>query len=157
MAGSTPVADNRPPERLVRAANVVLRAVLNSPLRKLVRPSLAVLEFKGRKSGRAYRIPVGWHVVDGSRVVFTPAGWRVNFRDGGPVTVAHRGGRASGTGTLVEDPAVVADGLQQALDGGSTPSLLGLKVEKGHRVTAEDAVASGRSMIRLELDGSRSS
>jgi hypothetical protein len=153
MADRAPVADRRPPEGLVRSVNPLLRGLLKSPLRRLVRPSLAVLEFKGRKTGRQYRIPVGWHLVDGSRVVFTPAGWRFNFRGGAPVSIVHRGGTVTGTGMLVDDPAVVADGLQQALDGGSTPSLLGLHVEKGHRVTPEDAVVSGRSMIRLELDG----
>jgi hypothetical protein len=152
MADRAPVADKRPPEALLRRfANPVLRAVLSSPLRRLVGPSLAVLEFSGRKTGRRYRIPVGLHTVDGSRVVFTPSGWRLNFRGGAPVTITHRGGTVMGTGTLVEDPAVVAAGLQQALDG-STPRRLGLRVEKGHEVTREDAVAAGRSMIRLELD-----
>lgn len=146
-----PVADKRPPERLVRAINVALRPLLKSRLGRVVRAPVVVLRFGGRRSGRVYEIVVGWHDAGGTRAVFTPATWRLNFRDGAPVAVMRAGRTLTGTGTLVEDPEEVARGLQQAIDAGSTPSLLGINVDAGHRITPEDARATGRAMIRLEL------
>jgi hypothetical protein len=146
-----PVADQHPPDAFVRVLNPLLSVLLRSPLARVVHAPLVVLRFSGRRSGREYRVVVGWHEVDGGHVVFSPARWAVNFRGGAPVSVAHGGRTLSGTGTLVEDPAIVASGLQDAIDAGSSPRLLGLTVERGHRVTPADVRAVGRRMIRLDL------
>jgi hypothetical protein len=124
---------------------------MKSPLGRLVRGKLVMLRFSGRKSGRQYEIVVGWHAAGGTRAVFTPARWRLNFRGGAPVEVVHEGRTLTGTGTLVEDPEAVARGLQQAIDAGSKPSLLGITVPDGHKVTPEDVRATGRAMVRLEV------
>ena len=135
----------------MRVANSALRPVMKSRLGRLVRGQLVIVSFSGRKSGREYEIVVGWHDAGGTRAVFTPARWRVNFRGGTPVTVVHEGRKLTGTGTLVEDPEEVARGLQQAIDSGSKPSLLGITVPDGHKVTPEDVRATRRAMIRLEV------
>jgi hypothetical protein len=124
---------------------------MKSRLGRLVRGKLVILRFAGRKSGREYEIVVGWHDAGGTRAVFTPAPWRVNFRGGAPVAVVHEGRTLTGTGTLVEDPEEVARRLQQAIDAGSTPKLLGITVADGHKVTPEDVRATGRAMVRLEV------
>jgi hypothetical protein len=152
MTTSAPVADKRPPERFVKSVNPLVRALLTGPLARVMPSSLVVLRFNGRKSGREYRIVVGWHDVGGGRkAVFSPARWRSNFRDGAPVTVAHSGGTENGTGTLVDDPEAVAPALQHAIDSGSTPRALGLHVDPGHQITPDDVRASGRAMVRLDL------
>jgi hypothetical protein len=145
MEGS-PVRDSRPPPALVRAVNPLVRLWIATPLSRLLGRRLAILRFDGRKSGRSYAIVVGIH--DGDSAVFTPAAWRHNFRGGAPVRVTCRGAAWQATGRLVEDPAEVATALQQAIDAGSPANLLGLKVEKGHRITADDA-RGVRSLIRL--------
>jgi hypothetical protein len=136
---------------VVRAANAALRPVMKSRLGRLLRGQLVILRFSGRKTGREYEIVVGWHDAGGTRVVFTPARWRVNFRGGAPVTVVHGGRTLTGTGTLVEEPEEVARGIQQAIDAGSKPKLLGITVADGHRITPEDVRATGRAMVRLEV------
>src|SRR3954447_21861813 len=118
---AAPVADKRPPRALVTIANAVLRPLMKSPLGRLVRGQLVILRFSGRRSGREYEIVVGWHETGDTRAVFTPARWRFNFSGGAPVTVVHEGRELKGTGTLVDDPAEVARGLQQAIDSGSKP------------------------------------
>jgi hypothetical protein len=145
-----PVTEHRPPPAVRAVLNPVVRTLIGSPAGRLITP-LVVLRFTGRRSGRAYAIVTGWHAVGGARVVFSPALWRLNFRGGRPVTVVHGGRRLAGTGTLVEDAEVVAAALQEALDAGSTPTLLGLRIEAGHRVTPDDVRAVGRDMIRLDL------
>lgn len=147
---SAPVREHRPPAAVRALLNPVLRTLIGSPAGRLIAP-LVVLRFTGRRTERDYAIVTGWHDAVGGKAIFSPALWRLNFRDGRPVTVVHGGRRHEGTGTLVEDPEVVAAALQEALDTGSTPTLLGLRIAPGHRVTPDDVRALRRDMIRLDL------
>jgi hypothetical protein len=146
-----PVSEHRPPAAVRAVLNPLLRALISSPAGRLIGP-LVVLRFTGRRTGRAYAIVVGRHDVEGAMAAFSPAPWRLNFRGGRPVTVVHRGRRHHGTGTLVEDPEVVAAALRAALRAGSTPTLLGLRIADAHEVTPDDVRALGRGLIRLDLE-----
>ncbi len=64
--------DARPPLILVRVMNPIMRVVLRTVLGRLVRP-FALLEFTGRRSGRRFLVPVGWHEIDSGHFAFTPA------------------------------------------------------------------------------------
>jgi hypothetical protein len=145
---STAVHDARPPAALVGSLNPIMRALLRTPVGRLVKP-LALIDFQGRRSGRRYRVPVGWHEVDGAAIVFSPASWRVNFAGGAPATVHRRGHKGRMTGTLVTDPSEVATALQSVLAGGTSPRALGLDIPTGHTVTARDVMSVGRAMIRF--------
>ena len=68
-----------------------------------------VVSFKGRKSGRAYSVPVSAHVVDDQLFALTSAPWKNNFRDGAAADVLHDGKKTAMRGELATDPAVVAD------------------------------------------------
>ena len=144
------VGDARPPAWLIRVLNPMMRLVLRTPAGRMVRP-FALLEFTGQRSGRQFRVPVGWHSLDGSFVVLTPAGWRANFEDGRPVTVYHRGRSQRMTGTLVSQPAEVAAALQSLLDQGTPPGKVALNVIPGHRIDAADIEHVDRRLIRFEL------
>jgi hypothetical protein len=142
------VRDAPPPLVLVRPLNVLNRWFLRSPL---ARPlgGLALLEFRGRRSGRDHRVPVGWHVVQGVGVVLTPAPWRANFAGGLPVTVHHRGRAQQSVGTLDRDPGAVAAALNELLSGGTNPRLLGLVVPRGHELVDAEVVELDRALIRF--------
>ena len=140
--------DARPPLALVRVMNPVMRAILPTPLGRLVRP-FALLEFEGHRSGRHFRIPVGWHRTHSGEVVITPASWRANFRGGIPVTVHHRGQRRHLIGTLDDDPAHVAAELQALVDHEGSLSRVGIKAPEGHRVSLEDVAAVDRAVIHF--------
>ena len=142
------VRDARPPLALIRVLNPVLRTVLRTPLGRVVRP-FVLLDFTGRRSGRSYRVPAGWHEVDGVTFVLSPARWRGNFAGGAPVTVHRRGSVQKMTGTLVTDPSQVATAIQSLLDSGAAPRTVGLDVPTGHHITASDVVAVDRAMIEL--------
>ena len=142
-----PVAgDGRPPLALVRMLNPIMRAVLRSPLGSAVKP-FALLEFTGRRSGRRYRVPVGWYDADGRAVVFSPAGWRVNFDGGRDATVRHRGRTHRMTGTLVREPATVAAALQSTVRGGVSAKQIGIAMPSDHTITAADVVHLDRAAI----------
>lgn len=149
-ATTTAVArDLRPPLVLVRLMNPIMRVILRTPLGRLLRP-IALLEFVGRRSSRRLLVPVGWHDIGSERVVFTPAPWRVNFRDGLPTTVWFRGQRKDLIGFLDDDPSRVAVALQALAERRGSLRPVGVDVPAGHRVTPADVVAVNRAVIRFE-------
>jgi hypothetical protein len=148
MAG---LEDNRPPDAVLRFVNPLLRAVVPSPAGRVFPGSVGVLRFTGRRSGRTLRIVAGLHEVDGALVVFTSRPWRLNFRGGRAVEVAQSGRRRRGTAELVEDPEQVADALRHVLAAGTSPRMLGLRLEQGHVVAAQDVRATGRTLVRLDV------
>lgn len=148
---TTAVRDARAPAAVIRVLNPIMRVLLPSRLGRLVRP-FALIEFTGRRSGSRYRVPVGLHHAAGVTVVFTPAAWRANFSGGAPATLHHRGRARQMTGTLVADPAEVADALRSVLAGGTSPRLIGLDIPSEHRVDASDIASVGREMIRFHPD-----
>ena len=147
---TTEVRDARPPAAVIRVLNPIMRTVLPTPLGRLVKP-FALLEFSGRRSGRRYRVPAGWHQTGGGPVVITPAAWRVNFADGTRASVRYRGHRLQMTGTLVTDPATVAETLQSMFDSGASPRNLGINMAEEHRITASDVASLDRAMIRFRF------
>lgn len=143
------VHDAPPPKVVVRLTNPLMRLLLRTPAGRLI-DSLAVIEFRGRRSGQLRRIVVGWHIVAGSPVVLTPAGWRVNFVGGRPVTVRCRGKAADYVGMLETDPDVVAETIDAIVRGGTSARALALRVPAGHTVDAADVVHTRRALIRFE-------
>lgn len=146
----TPVVrDARPPAVVVGALNIVLRRLLRTPLARWI-DSLVLLEFDGRRTGRRYRVPVGWYAAGGRRVVFTPARWPANFAGTAPVLVHHRGRATEMVGTLVTDPAMTAAAIDEVLASGASTRFLAVDVPIGHHITAEDTTMLGTAMVRLE-------
>ena len=149
MTATSPIArDARPPLLLVRALNPIMRAALRTPIGRLVRP-FALLEFQGRRSGRRFRVPVGWHEIDGGAAVFSPAAWRENFRDGRAATVWFRGVRRELTGVLHVDPDGVAAALQSLAERRGSLRPIGVDLVRGHTITASDVDAVDRAVIRF--------
>ncbi len=145
---STAVTDARPPQALVRVSNPVLTFLLGTRAgRRLT--DLALLEFPGRRTGRRISVVVGWHIVDGTPLVFTPATWRANFAEGATARVRHGGRDEERLGTLDLDAAAVAAGINTVLGAGSSPRALGLRVPSGQVVTADDVTRTGRAMVRF--------
>jgi hypothetical protein len=152
VAAESPVKSLPPPAAVVRVMNAIVRTVAPSPLGRVVPVPFVVLRFNGRRTGRTYRIVVAWHDVDGRKAAFSSRPWATNLRGGAPIAVAHRGRWRHGIGRLVEDPAIVADAMQQVIDGGTSPRILGLDVPSGRRLAPEDIRAVGRKMIALDLE-----
>ena len=61
------VRDARPPAALLRVTNPILKTLLRTPVSRVIRP-LALIEFRGRRSGRPIRVVVAWHVNPGQRI-----------------------------------------------------------------------------------------
>lgn len=149
MTTTTRVTSRPPPVWLMRhVVNPVMCGLLRSPLWRLV-PSALVLEFSGRRTGAAYRVPVLGHEVAGRLAVFTPARWRNNFTGGAPVTVRRRGRNYACRGELITDPGIVGPALRAVLAAEVSPLRLGLTIPSGHE-PADAELAAVRSLIRLD-------
>lgn len=97
-----------PSPTLIKMGNPLVRALLGSPLHKVLDDSCLVLHLTGRKTGRRYNIPVGYVDMGGKLTVVTVARWRVNLRGGADVEVTQHGCLRLMHALLEEDPASVA-------------------------------------------------
>jgi deazaflavin-dependent oxidoreductase (nitroreductase family) len=81
--------------RLSTRLNAVVTAILRSPLHWLLSPGLMLVTVTGRKTGRRYTIPVGYHQTDDAIIVIVGEApsktWWRNYRDAGPIELRLRG------------------------------------------------------------------
>lgn len=144
-----------PPRWVLHTMNRVMRPLLRSPLAKHMN-GVMLLEFRGRRTGRTYRVPVNCNRVEGVLMAFTEAPWRRNFEGGAPVTLVHRGVAHDTRGELVAmTPEQMGRAVRESLDHGGSAQRMGIKAVKGHRVTAEELAtlgpALGTAVVRFDL------
>ncbi len=149
---ATRVRLNPPPPALMRVVNPLVRRVLATrPLAKRI-GTIALVEFRGKRSGRVLRIPMGLHDIDGVPTAFTCRRWRLNFTDGAKVTVIQRGQPRRGTAVLVAaEPGQVGAALRTALGNGASPFVLGVKIDKPYHPSVSELDAAGLSMIQFHF------
>jgi hypothetical protein len=71
-----------------RAGNAFARAVLRAPLlHRLVSNRMLIITVTGRRTGKLYRVPVGYVGIDGRLLIGTGGKWHRNLRPGTPVEV----------------------------------------------------------------------
>lgn len=96
--------------RLLRRCNPAIVRLLRSPLHGLLSRDLLVLGYRGRRSGRAYTLPLSWASADGRLYLCTrDSRWVRNLAGGAPVDVVLRGVPQRGTARVL--PASDADAL----------------------------------------------
>ena len=90
-----------------RFVNPIVRAVLRSPAHAVLSSHLMLITVTGRRSGRAFTIPVGYE-RHGDRLVVSlqwpeRKRWWRNLEGGAAVAVVVAGIRATGTGRVTRD------------------------------------------------------
>lgn len=107
-----PVERVIPPSLLTRVGNPLLTWLLSRRRgAAAIGRSLMLLRVRGRRTGREYTIPVGYHEQPGGALLaLTSSTWRLNLRGGvKPVGLTLRGRRVAATAVLQEDPSEVAE------------------------------------------------
>ena len=113
---ATTRAKARPPSPFVmKLRNALLSLRLRSPCHAEASQTLLLLAFRGKKSGKQYRFPVGY-IQEGQfdLVVLTPRmrSWWKNFRQGAPVTVYVQGRKRQGMASVDhDDREAIAPGI----------------------------------------------
>lgn len=87
-----------------RFFNALVVWLLCSPLHRILSGRLAVVTVTGRKTGRAYHIPVGYAEHDDEVLVGSPGTWTRNLRDGAPASLRIRGRELPVHAEVVTDP-----------------------------------------------------
>src|SRR5690242_3303055 len=138
---SPAIAVGHPPSALLRIVNPMLRSLLRTPLAGSARKQLMVLSFTGRKTGRAYSLPVSAHVIDNDLYALTGAPWKQNFRGGATAEVVYDGKATAMRGELIRDRAVVSDlylRCAQAYGVQRAQRMIGLKFRDQRMPTLEE-------------------
>jgi hypothetical protein len=86
--------------------NTLVIGVLRSPLHFIASKGLMVMRWEGKKSGRAFAIPVGYQPAETGVVVMlskpSEKSWWKNFRSPHPARLCVRGVERSAIGTWLE-------------------------------------------------------
>ncbi|MBB5075791.1 nitroreductase/quinone reductase family protein [Nonomuraea endophytica] len=99
------------PPTVSPAANLVVRALLRSPLHRVMSGATMILSLTGRKTGRAYTFPVRYERHGDTITCYTDSAWWKNLRGGAPVTMLVKRRRLHGIAEPVTDEQAVADSL----------------------------------------------
>ena len=139
---------------MMRIGNVFMRPLLRSRFGRKI-DDLVLLSFTGRRTGRRYTVPVGYHELDGDGVIMTASAWKANLKGGADVEVEHNGRRIPMRAELIEDPHEVAQvysALLRKIDLSKAKLAIGLEVI-GDRIPTdveiEEAVGGRRAVVEL--------
>jgi len=94
--------------------NPIMEWLLKSPLHAMLSGNTMIVYFKGRKSGKAYHVPVGYLRVNDTLLTVSSRQrtWWRNLRGGAAVTILLKGKLISADAQAVEDDLGVAEGLR---------------------------------------------
>jgi hypothetical protein len=148
------VERRRPPRLLVRLFNPLIRRLV---ARGVAADQVLVLHYAGRKTGRRFDVPAGYHMIDGFPTVLTNSGWRHNFAGGRELQVTLHGRRQPARAVLIDDPDQVAAVYQRLIDKFGRKRArrrLGMRINVDRdptRAELREAVErAGLSMVRIE-------
>lgn len=94
------------PGRGQAVLNRIMRTVLATPLlHRAVSGRVMTIDVVGRKSGRTYRIPVGYVAADGALLIGTAGRWRHNLHPGQTVNaIVARKSRTVTADVITDEP-----------------------------------------------------
>jgi deazaflavin-dependent oxidoreductase (nitroreductase family) len=140
-----------------KIANPFVRFILRSPLHGLFSAALLLISYRGRKSGRAYTLPVNY-VRDGNMLYIVPGmpeqkTWWRNLRGGAPVELILEGKSVNGTALLLEgQPEVAAHALTQYLKRfPPSAKLHGVHFQADGSCVPEDVWKAAQSLILVRV------
>lgn len=132
--------------------NRIIKALLRSPLHRMLSGNTMLMGFTGRKTGTPYVVVVRYVRGDGLITCYTDSKWWINLRGGAPVRMRIAGKEVSGTATPVTDPALVAQHLAEFLN--ATPGdskYYGVRRDADGRPDPDDVIAAGAYTTMIQI------
>jgi hypothetical protein len=136
--------------------------LINPLMRRLVARGsfgnqVILMHYLGRRSGRRFDVPAGYHMIDGVVTIFTDSGWRHNFAGGRDIEVTLLGRRQPARATLHPDPQEVAEIYERLIRDLGTKQAsrrLGLRFNVDRAPTRDELrkaiQRSGLSIVRID-------
>lgn len=122
---------------------------------------MVVLHFTGRKTGRAYEVPIGYRTEEGRLMTLSNDVWRLNFDGGRDLEITYQQKRRPARATLDTDMEALADfyvGQLQEMGAKRVAADLGMKINIDRVPTREEWVEAlqreGMNRIWIELNPS---
>ena len=144
---------------IYRVANPIVKLLLRSPLHGIASENIALLHFRGRKSGREFVTPLSY-TREGNTVRLLSAQttrWWMNFRgETAPVSIEIARETYTGKARLLEgDSEPLREGVRRFL--GALPrdaKVYGIKLDANKQPVEESLakVAPGLVLVEVELD-----
>ncbi|WP_051024627.1 MULTISPECIES: nitroreductase/quinone reductase family protein [Nocardia] len=160
-SAGTPAAESagRGRLRMQTAVDAAMRALLRSPLHRLLSAKLMIVTVVGRKTGRVYANPVGYAESDGALLVGTAAGWRRNLRPGEPVRITWRGRERLADWEVISGEDEIAEPYRVILTQNPTHGrFAGIGLDADGNVDREQlraAIGRGTVVVRLRPQSMR--
>jgi hypothetical protein len=136
--------------------NPIMVWMLYSPLHAMLSGNMMVLNYSGRKSGRAYRLPISYKRIDDTLLTssYKRRTWWRNLRGGVPVTVRLQGKDINGLAEVIEDEHGVMGGIIAYIGGDpQIARMFGVKLGADGQPESESLrqVASDQVIVRTVL------
>ena len=146
--------------RLSTRMNPLVSAILASSLHWLLSPGLMLITVTGRKTGRRYTIPVGYHQVEDAIIVLVSdapdKSWWRNYRTAGPIEVRLRGNSRRGCAqVLAADSPEFRRRAEQSFGRARViPWIFGIDYDYHTGLTSAqvEALAAHAAIVRITLD-----
>lgn len=141
---------------LYSVLNPMVKVVLGSPLHRLMSGNTALLEFRGRKSGKTYKMPVSYHETGQGVHIFTEKSnvWWRNLQGGDDVKLRLRGQDHTGRPRVeVETSAQKREALAAFLV--ATPrdaAHAGVSFDADGRFSASDIAEASERLVHVVID-----
>jgi deazaflavin-dependent oxidoreductase (nitroreductase family) len=130
--------------------NPIMEWVLKSPLHGMLSGNTMIVYFIGRKSGKAYHVPVGYlHKNDSLLTVSSKQRtWWRNLRGGADVTILLKGKLVSAHAQVAEDNQGVAEGLKDFIgENQQAARIFGVKLGVNGQLEPESLQQATRERV----------
>jgi hypothetical protein len=142
---------------LYRTLNPVMKALLRSPLHRIASGSIALLHFRGRKSGREFVTPLSY-TRENDTVRFLSAHstrWWMNLRgDAVPVSIEIARETHTGKARLLDsDSEPLREGVRRFLTAlPRDAKVYGIKLDANRRPVEESLVKAAPELVLVEVE-----
>ncbi len=142
---------------LYATLNRPVRTLLRSPLHGIASGNLALLSYRGRKSGREFVTPLSY-VREGKLVRFLSSHntrWWTNFRDG-PTAVEVEIARQIHSGVArvwEQDSETLRDGVRRILTALPRDAMIyGIRIDADRKPREADLAKAGNHVVLVEVE-----
>jgi hypothetical protein len=144
------------PRWVFKLMNPFMSRLLRSPLHRPASGLLMLITYKGRQTGKAYTIPIGYFKWDENELMSTSAArWWKNLRDGKPVTLFVQGQRVEAIPTVIEEREAVIQTVEEFIKrvGLASARRIPLGLPTNREPTVEDLrlIPTDRAFIHFKI------